>query len=80
MRSMEETVLLYRDVLRQALHELGVFSNPAVDDEWILNEISKKVLNRPITWRKCPHCDLMFPTTSLVFLHSLGSHPDRVKM
>lgn len=62
-RSFEECLLVYRRRLRQLLHSVGVLSNPAVDDDWVLNQIDDTVAQhrqalRGLYSRAChhPHC------------------------
>lgn len=43
MQSCEECLLMYRLTLRNALFRAGVASNPGVTDDWILEEVLKKM-------------------------------------
>lgn len=45
MQTTEECLLSYRSTLRSLLNEFGVASNPAVDDDWILGQVSQLVRN-----------------------------------
>jgi len=45
MQTMEQCLLRYRQRLRVLLDSTGTPSNPAVSDEWILNEIERLVYN-----------------------------------
>lgn len=69
MQTLEESLLMYRQALLQVLAEAGVPSNPSVDDEWILNQISIKLSGKSIRWIVCQDCYRRFPGEGSFFIH-----------
>src|SRR5262245_26795712 len=46
MQTVEECLLMYRQTLRQLLHDCGIPSNPGVEDQWILDRIREKIKSK----------------------------------
>ncbi|MEQ1499851.1 MAG: hypothetical protein ABL917_00570 [Parcubacteria group bacterium] len=74
METTEDLLLKYRQVLRNALANAGVPSNPAVDDDWILEEINKKVTGKSIVWARCKDCGMNFPDITSCAMHVITTH------
>jgi len=43
MQSFEERLLMYRKTLRELLYKCGIPSNPAVEDNWILDRLAEQI-------------------------------------
>lgn len=61
MQTLEECLLMYRRTLRQLLYDNGIASNPAVDDEWILNKIAELV-SKSRTNEQSKHANALHPS------------------
>lgn len=68
--SFEATLLQYRHALRNLLAERGISSNPVVEDEWIMDEVSKLLVGKPIVWLTCEKCEAKFPGYGSLLIHS----------
>ncbi len=80
METSEQCVIKYRHALRQALHSAGVPSNLAVDDDWILNQVSRLINGKEIDWKKCDHCECMLPGHSSLQIHISVYHPEHANV
>jgi hypothetical protein len=75
MDTTEECLVVYRHALRQLLAFKGVRSNPAVQDEWILDQIAAQ-LGQSIDWQDCRYCNCKFPGAVSLGLHVKKVHPE----
>ncbi len=76
METTKACLLKYRHAMRQILAYAGVASNPGVDDDWILDQISLKVTGNRVEWQKCEHCHVNFPGHTSLSMHISSDHPE----